>query len=166
MGDKAPENMFRLATTADAKAVLALYHAQLGRPGCPWTTEYPNAQTIADDTARHTLHLLCDDATGTLLAAATLRPWPEHDTAAPWRHARTADLMRICVAPARQRQGLARAMMEHLRQCLRNDGLEAMRILVADTNVPARALYASLGAQCRGDHFAYDLHWLCFEWEI
>ena len=157
--------MFRLATTDDAEAILALYRAQIGRPGCPWTAEYPNPQTVADDIARHCLHLLCDDDTAALLAAATLRPWPEHDSAAPWRHRRTADLMRICTRPDHQRRGLARAMMAHLRQCLRDDGLEAMRILVADTNAPARALYDSLGAQYRGDHFAYDIHWLCLEWE-
>ena len=157
--------MFRLATPSDAEAILALYHAQLGRPGCPWTTEYPNAETIADDTALGALHLLCDNATGEVLAAATLRPWLEHDAVAPWRHTRASDLMRICVQPAIQRRGLARAMMAHLRQCLRDDGLEAMRILVADTNTPARALYDSLGAQYRGDHHSYGIHWLCLEWE-
>ncbi len=157
--------MFRLATPSDAETILALYRLQLGRPGCPWTMEYPNAETIADDTAQNALHLLCDDATDAILAVATLRPWPEPDDVAPWRHTSASDLMRICVTPTHQRRGLARAMLAYLRQCLRDAGLEAMRILVADTNTPARALYDSLGAQYRGDHHSYGIHWLCLEWE-
>ena len=56
----------RLASPADAAAVLALYDSVKGQPGCLWDEDYPNADIIAYDLAHDGLYLL--EAEGALLA--------------------------------------------------------------------------------------------------
>jgi aminoglycoside 3-N-acetyltransferase I len=67
-------------------------------------------------------------------------------------------LYEIAVARTHQRQGIAGAMLLHLKEIARQRGARKMWVLTDESNVPARRLYASGGAGTVRTN-------LLFEWE-
>ncbi len=57
----------------------------------------------------------------------------------------TADMLTLAVAPALRRSGLARALVEAAMDVLRAQGVQRMMLDVAADNLPAFALYQTLG---------------------
>lgn len=167
---KTPENCpgiplrteFRLARDADADAVWQLYRGLLGVPFCPWDDTYPARENVDDDLAANALFVLTAPDAG-VLAAGTVRRCAEHDTLAAWQSRTPGDLMRFGVAREYLRHGLGRVMLQNLCAAARSRGFDGMRILVADTNLPARKLYERAGAVDRGRAFTYGIHWVCME---
>jgi [ribosomal protein S18]-alanine N-acetyltransferase len=66
-----------------------------------------------------------------------------------------AELLMVAVAPARRRQGIARALMQDSATHAKHAGLSALFLEVRDSNDAARALYASLGFVPIGRRKAY-----------
>lgn len=62
-----------------------------------------------------------------------------------WYDGDDAELMTIGVRPERQRQGIARRMLEHLLAQAQTQGARRMLLEVRVDNTPAIALYESLG---------------------
>lgn len=56
-----------------------------------------------------------------------------------------AEITRLAVAPAARRQGIGRALLMEMLTVLQGEGSLSVRLDVRESNVPARALYASLG---------------------
>jgi len=56
-----------------------------------------------------------------------------------------AELLRLAVAPAERRQGLARRLLEDSGVFLAQAGVETLFLEVRDSNLPARALYEAMG---------------------
>ena len=55
-----------------------------------------------------------------------------------------AEIITVAVSPAHRRQGIARALMEHML-CLAEDARASVYLEVRASNTPARELYLSLG---------------------
>ena len=55
-----------------------------------------------------------------------------------------AEIITVAVSPAHRRQGIARALMEHML-CLAEDARASVYLEVRASNTPARELYRSLG---------------------
>jgi ribosomal-protein-alanine N-acetyltransferase len=58
-----------------------------------------------------------------------------------------AELLRIAVAQAHRRTGLAKSLMRECINYLVATGVESAHLEVRDSNIPAKALYKSLGWQ-------------------
>jgi ribosomal-protein-alanine N-acetyltransferase len=56
-----------------------------------------------------------------------------------------AELLNLAVDPDHRRQGVAKALLRHLRETLLCAGAKRLSLEVRASNQPARALYASLG---------------------
>jgi len=56
-----------------------------------------------------------------------------------------AELLRLAVRQDCRRQGVARLLMEKLKQVARERGMTRMSLEVRESNAPAKALYGSLG---------------------
>ena len=56
-----------------------------------------------------------------------------------------AELLRLAVAPAERRQGLARQLLEDSEAFLAQAGVGSLFLEVRDSNLPARALYEAMG---------------------
>ena len=56
-----------------------------------------------------------------------------------------AELLRLAVREDCRRQGVARKLMEKLKETARERGLTRMSLEVRESNAPAKALYESLG---------------------
>lgn len=59
-------------------------------------------------------------------------------------------VLNIAVAPARQRQGLARGLLEQAIDAARRDAMSVIYLEVRESNHSARALYESLGFTVSG----------------
>lgn len=56
-----------------------------------------------------------------------------------------AEILTLAVHPNRQRQGIASRLVRRFAKAAADQGASSMFLEVAQTNAPARALYASLG---------------------
>lgn len=56
-----------------------------------------------------------------------------------------SDVMNLAVAPEHRRQGIGRALMERLCECLRSRGTESLTLEVRVSNSAACALYRDMG---------------------
>lgn len=156
--------LFRPAEEQDAETIHTLYRSLAGTPFCAWDDSYPGREQIADDLAAHALYCLCDSSD--LIAAAAIRHWEEHDAYAFWspEMKRPCDLLRLGVSRSLQGRGIGRCFLTCLRNEASRKGFDGMRILVAETNLPARALYRKIGAEVRGNTVSYGIRWECLEW--
>lgn len=119
--------------TPDALADL---HAQsFPGPPRPWS-----AKEFEDLLADPAVRLFCAGQDAFLIAR---RAGPE------------AEVLTICTAPRARGRGLARRLMAELDTWARSEGVEELFLEVAETNTPARALYASAGFAQRGHRKDY-----------
>ena len=153
-----------MATEADTEALLRLYRAQVGRPFCFWTEDYPGPDTIAFDLSRDALFVMKDEA-GELLAAVSAEEDEAVDRLPCWTPSLQpgGEFARLAVAPAFQQRGLARQMVSHILGVLRQRGFRSVHILVNRDNLIARRCYAPFGFREAGSCDMYGQHFLCWE---
>jgi ribosomal-protein-alanine N-acetyltransferase len=65
------------------------------------------------------------------------------------------EILNLAVAPARQRGGIGRALVEHVLETLVGRGAQRVFLEVREANAAARALYAALGFQEVGRRTRY-----------
>lgn len=66
-----------------------------------------------------------------------------------------AEVLTLCTAPHARRRGLARHLLAGMEDWARRHGIEEIFLEVAESNIPARALYASTGFRPRGHRKDY-----------
>lgn len=145
--------IFRPATKADLPYIYAVFNEiidDMNRHGIEiWDDIYPCA-FFEDDIAQNRLHLLCDgEEVVSALVLADEKDEGEgtvawHDAAQPARY-----VLRFGVNVRYRRRGMAQQMLEHAATLARQEGAEALRLLVVDCNEPARKLYEKCGFQPR-----------------
>lgn len=116
---------------------LAAIHADANQTERPWT-----AAEFAALMGQSGIHLL-GDARSFVLGRVTLDE---------------AEILTIATAQAHRRQGLARSVLTAFHDLARAKGALASFLEVAETNAPARALYAGLGYEQVGVRPGYYDH--------
>ncbi len=156
-----------LATSENKDAVLRLYQEQKGRPFCFWSEDYPSMETIEDDLSRNALFVMKDE-NGGIIAAISIEKDEAVDALACWSPSLRpgGEYARLAVKPAYQNQGLARQMVSHVLDKLKEEGFKSAHILVNTDNVPAIRTYAHFGFRVAGECEMYDQHFLCYEKEL
>ncbi len=154
------------ATTArreDMPALMALYRACIGAPGCTWNEYYPNEEDIAADIAAGMLFCY-RDVSGAPFAAVALGASEEDD---PVFHAGRARnpcfLARLVVRGDMRRQGFAERLARDALAIAEARGYDGAMLLVGVQNAAARALYDKLGFVEIGRCRLYDIDWHCLE---
>lgn len=106
---------------------------------------------------------------GSLMAAAALTPnqgEDYHDTewAVSLGDEEVAVVHLLCVEPRRQKQGIARKLMEEFLQLAKSHGKRAVRLDALTCNLPAQHLYEAIGFNRRGQQRWYteNLGWTDF----
>ena len=158
------ENRIVMATEADTDAVLRLYREQLGREYCSWTEEYPGPDTIAFDLSRDALFVMKNDR-GELIAAISAEEDEDVNRLECWTPSLQpgGEFARLAVTPACQNRGLARIMVSHILQVLKDRGFRSVHILVNRDNLKAIRAYACFGFRTAGECDMYNQHFLCYE---
>lgn len=154
----------------DAPAVLALYRSLFDLPGCTWNEHYPILEDILDDVSQKGLYVMeaspfRSEEKPRIIAAASAVPDQDLKELPVWDNSRqnVCFLARVAVAKDRLRQGLARTLLNHVLTEKQKQGFETFRLLVGKSNSAAVALYEDLGFQRRGEIFAWDVDWFCYE---
>ena len=117
----------RPATSADADGILALETALFGADA--WSASSVLAELTAPDRS----------------CAVAVSDGQVIGYVLTLRSGDVVDLQRIGVDPARQRQGVATALLEAALEQAHDDGADAMLLEVSEANGPALAFYAREG---------------------
>ena len=117
----------RPATSADANEILALETALFGADA--WSSSSVLAELTAPDRS----------------CAVAVSDGQVIGYVLTLRSGDVVDLQRIGVDPARQRQGVATALLEAALEQAHDDGADAMLLEVSEANGPALAFYAREG---------------------
>ena len=155
------------ATEADAEAVLRLYREQIGREFCFWTEEYPGQDTIDFDLSRDALFVMKDED-GKIVGAVSQEVDEDVNRLECWTPSLQpgGEFARLAVAAVCQGRGLARALVTHILEVLRQRGFRSAHIIVNRDNVKALRTYAHFGFRTAGECEMYGQHFLCYEKEL
>ncbi|MBO4310421.1 MAG: GNAT family N-acetyltransferase [Lachnospiraceae bacterium] len=155
-----------LAKEGDRKELLDLYHAQLGREGCPWSEEYPSDFTINFDLSRNALFVLKTE--GKIAGAVSIEEDEEVNKLPFWNKELEpeAEFARIAVLPEMQGRGIAKIMLKYIDDELRKRGFKGIHILVNRYNLKAVRLYDSFGYKNVGEIHMYEQDFFCYEKEL
>ena len=147
----------------DAREIYALYHSLIDAPYGTWSEEYPDFELVQEDLAKSEVFVMRDG--GRIIAAIVSEDSDEFDGMAPWYGdvRRWAQLGRLGVDKAYQGRGIGRSMMRYALERVREEGCDAVRLLVGVHNLPAQHAYATLGFEVCGEAEAWGNRWLCYQ---
>lgn len=147
----------------DAREIYALYHSLIDAPYGTWSEEYPDFELVQEDLAKSEVFVMRDG--GRIIAAIVSEDSDEVHGMAPWYGdvRRWAQLGRLGVDKAYQGRGIGRSMMRYALERVREEGCDAVRLLVGVHNLPAQRAYATLGFEICGEAEAWGNRWLCYQ---
>lgn len=135
---------FEAAAADDLDAVVLLYHAAVGTPGCTWHDGYPSRETAEEDMAAGGLYVL--RLGDRIVGAVSIAPENELDGMECFAIRDGArEFARITVLSEFRGRGYAGYMLRQITEAAKRAGVTAWHILVAACNPSALALYRSLG---------------------
>ena len=156
-----------MADRRDKDEILTLYRMQLGREFCPWDENYPGEKEIDFDLSREALFVMKDEE-DKILAAVSIDEDEAVNTLPCWNLALQpgGELARLAVLPQLQGQGIAREMMRHGMEVLRERGYRSIHFLVNKKNVKAIRSYAVFAFNVVGECDLYEQPFLCYEQKL
>lgn len=155
---------FSLAAEEDREAVLALYTACSGLPGCTWSEAYPTRVEFDTDVLNGWLYCLREE--GGIIAAVSLGDFHELDNIGiPWSKTvrRPCELARIGVDPNHGGKGIGTLVLNHAIHTARKLQFDGIRLMVSPQNPPAIAMYQRAGFKTAGETDMYGIHFICKE---
>lgn len=131
-----------------------------------WDETYPNLEVVANDFATHALFVI--RAARVCIATVSLNEvQPEQYAPLPWQivSGRVLVIHRLCVDPATQQRGAARALMDFAEAFAREHNFASIRLDAYTGNPRAMALYERRGYQRVGPAVfpRRPLPFACFE---
>lgn len=152
-----------LAKKEDTDEIMNLYNAHKGGPA-DWNEYYPNEDTIAFDLSRESLFVMKNE-TGEIIAVISIDSDENVDNLECWDKSRVpaGEVSRLCVRGDMQNQGIAKVMMEHVFEVLRQRGMKMVHILVRAGHVAALKSYAKLGFEQVAECEVFDKQFVCME---
>jgi len=131
-----------------------------------WGEDYPTADIIKQDVDRGEMHVL-GEQNGAIVAAICLNEdQNELYSTVEWTDAAPVLVVhRLCVAPERQRNGIAARMMDFAEERAWQEGYAGIRLDTYSGNPPAVRLYERRGYRRTGEVFfrGRPLPFFCFE---
>lgn len=161
--------LIRQGTPADRDEVMALYRSHIGEEGVTWDEEYPNEEIFDTwDVGQDNLFCMIDEENGKICAVVSI----EDDTGANekpvWNRKLEPALhfARVGVAKGCEGKGLARKLIRHVLDVMRERGMRGARYLVGKENLRAQAAYRALGFHLAGEIHFYEHDYLCYELDL
>lgn len=151
------------ATKDDKEELLALYHSMIGGP-CEWDEHYPDDNTIAFDLKNEDLYVMKNDK-NEIVATITIDHDPQVEELTCWHEelAPVSELSRLCVRKDMQGGGIAKLMMNHAFDILKERGNKGVHILVREGHRVALAVYTELDFVKVGECDLFEKHFICME---
>ena len=155
--------IIRAATAADKDEILKLYKTMLFGPA-DWDDDYPSMETIEYDLERDALFVMVDED-GSIIAAISIDLDEDVEILPCWDKNLEpgAELSRLAVREDKRNRGIARRMMQHVFDVLRDEGKKSVHILVREQNVAAFVSYEKLGYRRVGYCHLHEKEYVCME---
>lgn len=156
----------QLAQPSDKEEILKLYKSQLGKKYCPWNEYYPTVNEIEFDLSRNSLFVMKHK--NKIIAAISIDD-DDSVTNLPYWTSKLqpgAELSRLAVDLDFQSQGIAKKMIIHGMNEIKNRGFKSLHFLVNKTNLKALKCYEAFGFNKVGECELYDQPMLCYEKEL
>lgn len=154
------------ATAADAEEIYALYHSLIDMPYSTWDEDYPALDMVGHDLERNQV-LVMREGAGRIVSAIVIAQDEEEefDGAADWYQdvTRWAALARLGVAKDMQGRGIAKRMLTAAMALAKEQGVQAVRFLVAKDNPYPQRAYAKLNFDICGETQMFEWRWLCYQ---
>ena len=154
----------RKATQNDVPAILALYSSAVGRPGCTWNENYPTDEELSLDLAHGCAYVYTLDSS--VIGAVSVVPENELGEYDFWEvnNDNCREIARVVISMQQTGHGYAGDMVGALLRILKDNGCEAVHLLVAQCNPAAKETYRKLGFTVKAetsmygnDYFAEEL---------
>lgn len=112
---------FRKAKQDDKEEILALYQSLIGTPYCAWGNGYPGEQEFDYDMSRNALFCM-ENEDGEIIGTITVDEDPQVEALTCWSKTLqpSAELSRLGVRTDMQNQGIARQLLQHGMEELKN----------------------------------------------
>lgn len=147
---------FRLANLEDLPQILDMYAEIINNmniSGVPiWNDIYPCA-FFAEDIENRQLYVLAEN--GEIIAVTALISSKSGENSIEWQNpnAKPSYIARLGVSVQHRRKGIASHLIQKAAETAKNQGSQYLRLLAAEINGPAIALYTAQGFQkARGIH--------------
>ena len=159
-------NRIELATKNDKTEILALYRSMIGGKA-DWDENYPSMETIEFDLSRDALYVMKNNA-GEIIACISIDENEEVSELECWSAGLqpSGELSRICVRKDMQNRGIARIMMKHTFEILRQQGMKSVHILVRPEHKIALKSYSHFDFVKVGECELFGKSFYCFEKEL
>lgn len=145
----------RKATEIDAPAILALYSSAVGRPGCTWNVNYPTSEELSLDLEHGCAYVYNLDEV--VIGAVSVVPENELGECEFWEvnNDNCREIARVVISERHTGHGYASDMVGALLRILKDNGCEAVHLLVAQCNPAAKKTYAKLGFTVKAETSMY-----------
>ena len=158
--------VFEPATENDREELMALYRAQVGREGCPWTDEYPSNDTIAFDLKRDALLVLREE--DKIIGTVSIDDDESVNNLPCWNKnlEPEVEFSRIAVRTDMQGRGIGKILLGFLLEELKKRGYHGAHILVNKYNTKALRLYDAFDFKNVGECHMHEQDYYCYELEL
>jgi phosphinothricin acetyltransferase len=147
MAAEAAETLIRPPASADAAAIAAIYNAGIEGRQATFQTELHAPGRLEQKTVARGGRMLVAERDG---AVAGFAAWTGYDDPAPYYEG--VGECAVYVAPAAQRAGVGRALLEALCEAAAEAGLHKLVAKIFTTNEPSIALFHRCGFDDVGVH--------------
>ena len=145
----------RRAAADDLSAVAALYRDAVGRSGCTWNEQYPTLEDAAADLEAGGLYVFCRG--GEVIGALSVVSENELDGLPFWTSAeKPHEIARVVIDRRMAGHGYAAVLVSSVLTILREEGCDAVHLLVSPGNPAAIRTYEKLGFRLAHSVFLYD----------
>lgn len=154
---------FLLANYDDIPQIIDIYHSLIGTPGCAWSLDYPDRDTVESDVDSKSLYVLKKN--GIIIAVASVGEFNELGHL-QWTLKVPCELARLGVISTLQKQGIGTTILKNIIETAKEKGFDGIRMLVSKTNPAALALYDKNGFEKCGEVSMYDIDFYCYQIKI
>lgn len=152
-----------MASADDKDEILSLYRQMLYGPA-GWDEHYPSEETIDYDLSRDALFVMKNE-NGEVVATVSIDLDDAVEQLSCWDKSMgsAGELSRLCVRADMRNLGIARQMMQHAFDVLRDRGYQAVHILVKKGHENALRSYSVFGYKTVGECFLHNTEYFCLE---
>ncbi len=127
-----------------------------------WDDDYPNREILKDDLLKRCVYVL--ERSGTITAAISIVDEKIDELESlDWKEVKSCFLVRLCVGPEYQGQGIGEKMMHHVNDHARRSGYGATHHLAAKENKAAIRLYERMGYRNLGAIHVFGKDFVAYE---
>ena len=156
---------FRHVSEIDLAKIRSFYQSYRGVPESTWNEHCPNEEILQLDYSSGNLYGLYDN--NQLIGAISVSDSNHLNDLPCWKYTENAkEIARVVISKMHQGKGYGTIMLNMLWGILKQQGVDAIHLLVSLSNPRAINLYKKFHFENRGKYFLYDHDYYAMEVRI